>query len=126
MKRPSLLLSLAILALPSVATAQAYEAPEAYCHDAAEAAYQLAIAQGDGLPDAVSNRVQANCDYQAFRAHLVASHTVSLNELIAFDHDGESWLLEGVETPSEHEMDRQDALRTLCPEVAAAVVCSAL
>ena len=104
------LLSLALLALPGVASAAPYEAPEAYCHDLAEAAYQRALAQGDGLPDATYERVQANCDWQAYRAHLIASRSVSLNELVAFDHDGDSWLYEGVSTPSENEMDRQDAV----------------
>ena len=116
MKR-TLLLSLALLALPSVASAAPYEAPDAYCHDAAEAAYQRALARGDGLPDATYERVQANCEWQAYRAHLLADPAASLNDLIAFDHDGDSWLYEGIATPSEHEIDRQDAAAFLaaCP-----------
>lgn len=92
MKR--LLLSLALLALPSVASAAPYEAPEAFCHDLAEAAYQRVVAQGASLPDATYERVQANCEYTAWRAHLAADRSVSLNELVAFDQDGESFNVE--------------------------------
>jgi len=107
------LLSLALLALPSVASASprdGYVEPVELCRNLAEAAYQLAVAQGDGLPDGPYERAMANCDYRAYRAHLIASRSVSLNELVAFDHDGDSWLFEGVSTPSENEMDRQDAV----------------
>ena len=85
-----LLVALALLACPAVASAAPYEAPEAYCHDRAESAYQLAITLGDGLPDATYERVWADCDREAYRAHLFASPQVSLNELVAFDQiDGE-------------------------------------
>jgi len=108
-----LLTALALLALPSVASASprdGYVEPVELCRDLAEAAYQLAVAQGNGLPDGPYERAMANCDYRAYRAHLIASRSVSLNELVAFDHDGDSWLFEGVSTPSENEMDRQDAV----------------
>lgn len=106
----------ALLVLPCVCSA-AYEEPAQLCHDLAEGAYQVAKTRGDGLPDATYERVQANCEYTAWRAHLVADSSVSLNELVAFDHDGDSWLYEGVSTPSEHEIDRQDAAEWLarCP-----------
>ena len=108
------LLSLALLALPSVASARPFDAPyvepEQLCHDAGEAAYRLAEARGEGSPDVWGDRAQAFCLWQAWRNHLIASRSVSLNELVAFDHDGDSWLYEGVSTPSENEMDRQDAV----------------
>ena len=88
------LLSLALLALPSVASAAPYEAPEVYCHAMAESAYQRAVALGDGLPDASYNRVQANCLYQDYRAHLFTTPSVSLNDLVAFDQDGDSFNVE--------------------------------
>lgn len=110
------LLSLALLALPSVASASPYETPEAYCHDVAEAAYQLAVARGDGLPDATYERVQTDCDWQAYRAHLIASRSVSLNELVAFDQDFHAY--EGIATASERELARQEAAAFLaaCPD----------
>jgi hypothetical protein len=82
----------ALLALPCVC--QAYEEPTQLCHDLAEGAYQQALAMGDGLPDATYERVQANCEYQAYRAHVVASSEFSLNELVALDQDGESFDVE--------------------------------
>ena len=107
----------ALLSLPCVCAAAEYEEPTRLCHDLAEGAYQRAKAMGDGLPDATYERVQANCEYTAWRAHLVASADASLNELVAFDHDSDSWLYEGVATPSEHEIDRQDAAEWVerCP-----------
>lgn len=89
-----LLVTLALLALPVVASARPFEAPEAYCHDRAEAAYQLAVALGDGLPDATYNRVQATCLYFAERDHLIADPAVSLSELVAFDQDGPTFFVE--------------------------------
>lgn len=94
MKRPSFLLSLVLLALPSVASAAPYEAPEVYCHAMAESAYQRAVALGDGLPDASYNRAQALCLWQDYRAYLFTTPAVSLNELVAFDQDGESFNVE--------------------------------
>lgn len=75
----------ALLALPCAASAAPYEAPEQLCHDLAEGAYQMAVARGDGLPDATYEQVQANCLYTAYRAHLVADPKVSLRELVEFD-----------------------------------------
>lgn len=92
--KTSLLVALALLGTPAVASAAPYEAPEAYCHDRAESAYQLAIALGDGLPDTIYNRVYALCDWEAYRAHLFATPQVSLNELVAFDQNGESFDVE--------------------------------
>jgi hypothetical protein len=90
MKRPSLLLSLALLALPSVASARAYEAPDAYCHDLAEAAYQAAVARGDGLPDGAYSQTQSDCDAAAYRWHLLTDPSVRLNDLIAFDQESDT------------------------------------
>jgi len=92
--KPSFLLSLALLALPSVASAAPYEAPEVYCHDMAESAYQLAVTLADGLPDVAYNRAMALCDWQAYRAHLFATPAVPLNELIAFDQDDQTFFVE--------------------------------
>lgn len=132
MKRPSLLLSLALLALPSVASASprdGYVEPVQLCHDLAESAYQLAVAMGDGLPDGPYERAMANCEFRAYRAHLFATPSVPLNDLIEFDHDGDSWLFEGVSTPSEREINRQDAAAFLaaCPDAEPGTeVCPAL
>ena len=75
----------ALLSLPCVCAAAEYEEPTQYCHNTAEAAYLQAVAQGDALPDTMYNRVQDNCLTDAYRDYLVATPSVSLNELIAFD-----------------------------------------
>jgi len=77
------------LSLPCVCAAAEYEEPTQYCHNAAEAAYLQAVAQGDALPDAMYNRVQDWCLADAYRAYLAATPSVSLNELIAFDIENE-------------------------------------
>lgn len=82
----------ALMALPCVCSA--YEAPEQLCHDMAESAYQVAVAMGDGLPDATYERVQANCEYEAYLAHLAADRGTSLNELVEFDQDGQTFFVE--------------------------------
>lgn len=78
----------ALLALPCSASAHSepYEEPTQLCHDLAESAYQMRLAMGDAFPDETYERVQANCEYAAFRAWLIADSGVSLNELIAFDN----------------------------------------
>jgi len=93
MKSP-LLLALALLAMPAVASAAPYEVPEAFCHDSAEAAYLRAVARGDALPDTAYERAQALCEWQAWRNHLIASRSVNLNELVAFDQDDQSFFVE--------------------------------
>lgn len=98
MKAP-LLLSLALLAVPSVASAKHlyladYEAPEQQCHEAGEAAYQLAAARGHGSPDVPSLRAQELCLWKAYRNHLIASRSVTLNDLVDFDHAGDSFIVE--------------------------------
>lgn len=94
-----LLTALALLALPSVASARPYDPanyvePEQQCHDAGEAAYRLAEARGEGSPDVWGDRAQAFCLWTAWRNHLIASHGVTLDELIAFDQDGQSFFVE--------------------------------
>lgn len=77
----------ALLALPCPASAHSeYEEPTQLCHDLAESAYQMRLAMGDAFPDETYDRVQANCEYTAYRAWLIADSGVSLNELIAFDN----------------------------------------
>lgn len=73
----------ALLALPCSASAkgEAYVEPTQLCHDLAENAYQMALAMGDGLPDATYERVQANCEYTAWRAFLMASPEYSCHPL---------------------------------------------
>ncbi len=75
----------ALMALPCVCAAAPFEAPEQLCHDRAEAAYQVAVAKGDGLPDGEYESELAFCQYEAYRAHLVADPKVSLRELVEFD-----------------------------------------
>lgn len=77
----------ALMALPCVCAALPvdYEVPDALCHDQAEAAYQLAAARGDGLPDGAYESELATCQFEAYRAHLVADPRVSLSELVEFD-----------------------------------------
>jgi len=99
MLKPSLLLSFALLALPSVASARPYDPatyvePEQQCHDAGEAAYRLAEARGDGSPDVPADRAQAMCLWTAYRNHLIASRHATLDQLIALDQDGESFFVE--------------------------------
>ena len=78
----------ALLALPCSASAHSepYEEPAQLCHNLAESAYQLSVARGEAFPDADYERAQANCEYTAYRAWLIADSGVSLNELIAFDN----------------------------------------
>lgn len=77
----------ALMAMPCVCAAlpAGYEPPDALCHDQAESAYQLATARGDGLPDGAYEEELASCQYFALRAHMVASPSVSLRELVEFD-----------------------------------------
>lgn len=84
----------ALLSLPCVCSAVEYEEPAQFCHDMAWAAYDLAAAQGADFPDDTYERVQAKCDHDAYRAHLLADSSVSLNEVIAFDQDGQSFFVE--------------------------------
>jgi len=80
----------ALLALPCVCSAAEYEEPTQLCHDLAESAYQLSVARNDPFPDAAYERAQADCEFVAWRAFMVADSSVSLNELVAFDQDDES------------------------------------
>lgn len=75
-------LSVAAMTLSLVSAASAEELPtESVCHIAAEAAYDAAVAAGDGLPDGAYESTMGSCE---------ESEDTSLNDLIAID--GEAWL----------------------------------
>lgn len=75
----------ALLALPCVCQAAEYEEPTQLCHDRAEGAYQVAVAKGDALPDGEYESELAFCQWESYRARLVADPKVSLRELVEFD-----------------------------------------
>ena len=77
----------ALMALPCVCSAlPSYDESSTLCHDAAQGAYLVAVARGSALPDGEYESEMAACEYDVYRAHLLADPAVSLNELIAFDN----------------------------------------
>jgi len=77
-----LALSVATMSLCLVSAAGAAELPtDSVCHIAAEAAYDAAVAAGDGLPDGAYESTMGACE---------DAEEATLNDLVAID--GEAWL----------------------------------
>lgn len=73
-------LSVAAMSLCLVSAAHADELPtDSVCHLAAEAAYDAAVAAGDGLPDGAYEQTMGDCESAE------DAPADSLNELIAID-----------------------------------------